>query len=35
MEDGGLELLGLRQGQMAVCSELGNECKGSNSPALE
>jgi hypothetical protein len=35
MEEGELDLSGLRQGQMAVCSELRNEFKGSSSSTLE
>jgi len=35
MEEGGLDLSGLRHGQMTVCSELGNESTVSSSSALE
>jgi hypothetical protein len=34
MEEGGLDLSGLRQGQMAGCSELGIESMDSNSSAF-
>jgi hypothetical protein len=35
MEEGGLDLSGLRHGQVAGYSELGNESMGSSSSAFE